>query len=69
MVDRFGQFQVAKVARVRLFVQITETRIVGASVDGLTVDHGLIAGHTRWNLAAIDRDRLRHTVLALYRCD
>lgn len=65
MIDWLCQFQVTKVARVRLVVETTEARVVCATVNGLAIDGSFVAGDSGWDLAAIDGNGLCDTVLAL----
>jgi hypothetical protein len=57
---------VSEIARIGLVVETAQAGIVGAAVDGLTVDGGFVSRNTRRDLAAVDRNGLRDTVLSLY---
>jgi hypothetical protein len=65
MVDRSGQFQMTKVPRVALVVQISQPGIIGTSIDGLALHLRFVPGHTRRDFAAIHRNGLSHRILPL----
>jgi hypothetical protein len=65
MVDGSRQFQVSKVTRIGLVVEVPQAGIVGAAVYGLAVDLGFVAGHAGGDFAAIDGNGLGDTVLSL----
>jgi len=64
MVHGTGQFKVAEVPRVGLFVDVSKPWIVRATVHGLAVHLCLVPSNTRWDLPAIHRDGLRHRILS-----
>ena len=65
MVHGSCQFQVSKVARVGLVVEISQAGVIGAAVDGLAVDLGFIPCHAGGDFTAIDGNGLGDTVLSL----
>jgi hypothetical protein len=67
MIDGSRQFQVSKIARVRLVVQISQTRIIGTAINRLALDLGFISRDTSRDFTTIDGDGLSNRVLALYR--
>mmetsp|Transcript_19703 Transcript_19703/g.55021 ORF Transcript_19703/g.55021 Transcript_19703/m.55021 type:complete len:611 (-) Transcript_19703:453-2285(-) len=64
VVDRSGQFQVPKVPRVALVVEVSQAGIVDSSIDGLTLDLCFVLGDSGRNLARIHRYCLGDRVLA-----
>lgn len=52
-----------KVSRIRLVMEVTETRVVDTTVDGLSCHIGLVSRNPRGNLPPVHRDGLGHRVL------
>ena len=65
MIHRLGEFDMTKVARVRLVGNATKTRIIGSTIDGLSVKVRFVASDSGWDFATIDRNGLRDAVLFL----
>ena len=65
MIHRPGKVDMTKMAGITLVVQVSHTRIVGATVHRLTIDLRFIPSNTRRDLTAVDRQSLSHRILTL----
>mmetsp|Transcript_24871 Transcript_24871/g.58302 ORF Transcript_24871/g.58302 Transcript_24871/m.58302 type:complete len:405 (-) Transcript_24871:178-1392(-) len=58
MIHRPGKVDMTKVSRIGLVVQVSHTRIVGATVHRLAIDLSFVPSNARRDLTAIDREGL-----------
>ena len=67
VVYRPGQFQVSKVSRIGLVMEIPQPGVVSAPMDWLTIHLSLVPGNSGGDLTSIDSNGLCHRVLALHK--
>ena len=65
MINRSDQFNMSKMTRIGIIVQIVHPWIIRTFIHWLSMNNHLISRPTRQNLSTIHRQRLCHTILTI----